>query len=157
MRCRPLFVCRYRPKGEKWILRKDQRIGKALSFIPIAYFLMTASKSLRLSPRPKCWLSGGGRAALPILSKCSSSDGSNHANESVFLEVEPPTRIVIQHISPPHFILTVTLDAHDGGTKITWVGEFEDPAVADRIRHIVEPANEQNLDRLGSVLSARST
>jgi uncharacterized protein YndB with AHSA1/START domain len=84
-------------------------------------------------------------------------DGSNHANESVFLEVEPPTRIVIQHISPPHFILTVTLDAHDGGTKITWVGEFEDPAVADRIRHIVEPANEQNLDRLGSVLSARST
>jgi uncharacterized protein YndB with AHSA1/START domain len=84
-------------------------------------------------------------------------DGSNHANESVFLEVAPPAKIVIQHLSPPHFILTVTLDAHDGGTKISWVGEFEDPAVADRIRHIVEPANEQNLDRLESVLSARST
>jgi hypothetical protein len=30
---------------------------------------------------------------------------------------------------------------------------FEDPAVAARIRHIVEPANEQNLDRLQSVLA----
>ena len=80
-------------------------------------------------------------------------DGSDHANESVFLEVEAPSRIVIQHLSPPHFILTVTLAAHEGGTQINWVGEFEDPAVAARIRHIVEPANEQNLDRLESVLS----
>jgi uncharacterized protein YndB with AHSA1/START domain len=80
-------------------------------------------------------------------------DGSNHANESVFIEVESPSRIAIQHISPPHFTLTVTLTAHEGGTKITWVGVFEDPAVAERIRHIVEPANEQNLDRLESVLS----
>ena len=80
-------------------------------------------------------------------------DGSNHANESVFLKVEPAA-IVIQHISPPHFILTINLEAHEAGTKINWVGEFEDPAVAARIRHIVEPANEQNLDRLESVLLA---
>ena len=33
--------------------------------------------------------------------------------------------------------------------------EFEDSAVAARIRHIVEPANEQNLDRLLSVLAER--
>jgi uncharacterized protein YndB with AHSA1/START domain len=79
-------------------------------------------------------------------------DGSNHANESVFLKVDEPSTIVIQHLSPPHFILTVTLTEHDEGTKLTWVGEFEDPAVAARIRHIVEPANEQNLDRLESVL-----
>lgn len=31
--------------------------------------------------------------------------------------------------------------------------EFEDSAVAARIRHIVEPANEQNLDRLLSALA----
>ncbi len=84
-------------------------------------------------------------------------DGSNHANESVFLEINQPSTIVIQHLSPPHFILTVTLTAHDGGTKIDWVGEFEDPAVAERIRHIVEPANEQNLDRLESVLAHASS
>ena len=80
-------------------------------------------------------------------------DGSNHANESVFLEVEAPYTIVIQHLSPPHFVLTVTLTEHEGGTKIDWVGEFEDAAVAARIRHIVEPANEQNLDRLAAVLA----
>jgi uncharacterized protein YndB with AHSA1/START domain len=82
-------------------------------------------------------------------------DGSNHANESVFVKVEAPSTIVIQHISPPHFILTVTLTAHEGGTLISWVGEFEDPAVAAHIRHIVEPANEQNLDRLESLLWER--
>ena len=37
---------------------------------------------------------------------------------------------------------------------MTWAQEFEDSAVAARIRHIVEPANEQNMDRLQSVLSA---
>jgi uncharacterized protein YndB with AHSA1/START domain len=81
-------------------------------------------------------------------------DGSNHANESVFLKIEAPSAIVIQHISPPHFVLTIKLTAHDSGTKIDWVGEFEDAAVAARIRHIVEPANEQNLDRLESVLAS---
>jgi uncharacterized protein YndB with AHSA1/START domain len=81
-------------------------------------------------------------------------DGSNHANESVFLKVDAPSSIVIQHISPPHFTLTISLESHEGGTRIDWVGQFEDPAVAERIRHIVEPANEENLDRLGAALRA---
>jgi uncharacterized protein YndB with AHSA1/START domain len=80
-------------------------------------------------------------------------DGANHANESVFLTIKPPSAIVIQHISPPHFVLTIKLTAHDSGTRIDWVGEFEDAAVAARIRHIVEPANEQNLDRLEAIMS----
>ena len=80
-------------------------------------------------------------------------DGSNHPNESVFLELDGPSKLVIQHVSQPRFVLTVTLAAHEGGTAITWAQEFEDSAVAARIRHIVEPANEQNLDRLLSVLA----
>lgn len=39
------------------------------------------------------------------------------------------------------------------GTTIRWVQEFKDSEVATRIRHIVEPVNEQNLDRLESVLA----
>jgi uncharacterized protein YndB with AHSA1/START domain len=77
-------------------------------------------------------------------------DGSNHPNESVFLELHDPSKLVIQHVSPPCCVLTVTLAAHEAGTVITWAQEFEDRAVAARIRHIVEPANEQNLDRLQS-------
>jgi Activator of Hsp90 ATPase homolog 1-like protein len=81
-------------------------------------------------------------------------NGSNHSNESVFLKVEAPSTLVIQHVSQPRYVLTVTLATHEGGTAISWAQEFEDSAVAARIRHIVEPANEQNLDRLQSVLSA---
>lgn len=56
-------------------------------------------------------------------------------------------------MSRPRYVLTVTLAAHEAGTAITWAQEFEDEALAARIRHIVEPANEQNLDRLLSVLT----
>jgi len=80
-------------------------------------------------------------------------DGSYHQNESVFLELHAPSKVVIQHVSLPRFVLTVTLAAHEAGTAITWTQEFEDSAVAARIRHIVEPASEQNLDRLLSVLA----
>jgi uncharacterized protein YndB with AHSA1/START domain len=81
-------------------------------------------------------------------------NGAQFPNESVFLELDAPSRVVIHHVSSPRYQLTVTLTAHDGGTAITWSQEFEDAAVAARIRHIVEPANEQNLDRLQSLLSS---
>jgi uncharacterized protein YndB with AHSA1/START domain len=83
-------------------------------------------------------------------------DGSSHPNESVFLELSAPSKLVIQHVSQPRFVLTVTLAAHEAGTAIAWAQEFEDRTIAARIRHIVAPANEQNLDRLGSVLAGGS-
>src|SRR5262245_64576765 len=36
-------------------------------------------------------------------------DGSNHPNESVFLELDGPSRLVVQHRSQPRLILTVIL------------------------------------------------
>lgn len=80
-------------------------------------------------------------------------DGSHHRNESVFLAVEAPSSVVVQHVSAPRFVLTVTLAPHDRGTALTWVQVFEDASVAARVRHIVEPANEENLDRLMAVLA----
>lgn len=82
-------------------------------------------------------------------------DGSNYVNESKFIELIVPSRIVIQHLSQPRFVLTVTLAAHEGGTELTWHQDFHDKELATRIRQIVEPANEQNLDRLGHVLARR--
>jgi uncharacterized protein YndB with AHSA1/START domain len=82
-------------------------------------------------------------------------DGSHPRNESVFVELDPPARLVIHHVSLPRYVLTVTLERQDAGTAITWSQEFEDSAVADRIRHIVTPANEQNLDRLANVLAGK--
>jgi uncharacterized protein YndB with AHSA1/START domain len=80
-------------------------------------------------------------------------NGAHFPNESVFLELDDCSKVVIQHLSSPRYVLTVTVTAHQSGSAVTWTQEFEDAAVAARVRHIVEPANEQNLDRLLSVLT----
>ncbi len=81
-------------------------------------------------------------------------NGTDYPNESVFREIEPDARIVIEHISQPHFTLAVTLTARGGQTHVAWNQQFDSAEVATRMRLICEPANEQNLDRLESVLSA---
>jgi uncharacterized protein YndB with AHSA1/START domain len=79
-------------------------------------------------------------------------DGKNYPNESVFAEIVPNSLVRIRHVSQPHFVLSVSLSPSDDGTLVSWEQDFADPAVAEAIRPIVEPANEQNLDRLGRVL-----
>ncbi len=81
--------------------------------------------------------------------------GAQFQNESTFLELNAPSTVVIQHLSKPRYVLRVTLTPSPDGTAIDWAQQFEDPAVAERIRHIVEPANEQNLDRLQAILAGR--
>lgn len=77
--------------------------------------------------------------------------GKNYPNESVFRDIEPSRTIVIQHVSKPRYLLTVALEpTAGGGTLVRWEQEFENPAVARGIEHIVVPANEQNLDRLSA-------
>lgn len=77
-------------------------------------------------------------------------DGKDYPNESVFRDIEPK-RIVIQHLSKPRYLLTVSLEPTDsGGTLVRWEQDFENPKVASGIERIVVPANEQNLDRLSA-------
>jgi uncharacterized protein YndB with AHSA1/START domain len=83
-------------------------------------------------------------------------NGANYPNESVFREIDPNTKIVIAHVSQPRFTLTVTLTVRDAQTHLTWDQEFESPEVAAKLRPLCEPSNEQNLDRLESVLAGRS-
>ncbi|RZI42711.1 polyketide cyclase [Herbaspirillum sp. HC18] len=75
-------------------------------------------------------------------------DGKTYPNESVFSSIEIDRKVVIQHASQPHFQLTITLEPSSGGTLLRWDQAFADASVAQAVRHIVEPANEQNLDRL---------
>jgi uncharacterized protein YndB with AHSA1/START domain len=79
-------------------------------------------------------------------------DGAAYPNESVFSEIEADRKVVIRHTNQPHFQLAITLEAQAGGTLLRWDQTFDDPAVAQAVRHIVEPANEQNLDRLSAEL-----
>ncbi|MEZ5702254.1 MAG: SRPBCC domain-containing protein [Burkholderiaceae bacterium] len=80
-------------------------------------------------------------------------DGTRYPNESVFLATSPE-RVVVQHVCAPFFTLAVDLTDLGGQTEVGWCQVFDDPAVADRVRHVVEPANEENLDRLHRCLAA---
>jgi len=80
-------------------------------------------------------------------------DGTRYPNEARFAVIDANHRVVIDHLSAPRFQLTLTLTAVPGGTRIDWTQAFEDPAVAASLRSIVEPANEQNLDRLTAEVS----
>lgn len=93
-----------------------------------------------------CEFKTGGRWAFTM----HGPNGGNYPNESVFAEIESPTKIVVQHVSEPKFLLTIALAPSTAGTVVSWSQKFGSPEVADRIKHIVVPANEQNLDRLSA-------
>jgi len=80
-------------------------------------------------------------------------NGADYPNESVFVEVVKPERIVIEHVSGPRFRLTITLAAEAGKTRITWRQVFPSASDCNKIRAIAVPANEQNLDRLQAQLA----
>ncbi len=79
-------------------------------------------------------------------------DGARHRNESTFVELEPDSYVVIRHEMPLPFKLEVHFVPLPGGTQLTWTQSFDDVTMLAALRHIVEPANEQNLDRLARVL-----
>jgi uncharacterized protein YndB with AHSA1/START domain len=82
-------------------------------------------------------------------------NGASYPNENVFREIEPDTRIVIEHVVKPWYGLTVTLSPRGDETHLAWVQEFESPEFAARMRRLSESANEQNLDRLQSLLAGK--
>ena len=75
-------------------------------------------------------------------------DRGHYANESVFAEIEPARKVVVQHVSQPKYLLTITMDPSAAGTTVSWTQVFENAEVARKIERIVVPSNEQNLDRL---------
>lgn len=83
-------------------------------------------------------------------------DGSNYPNEATFTQIDPLSKVRIRHTCVPYFDLTIALQEVTTGTLVTWVQQFDDPQVGESIRHIVEPANEQNLTRLERELASHS-
>lgn len=80
-------------------------------------------------------------------------DGADYGNKSVFKEVTKPERIVFKHLEPVHgFLMTIVLEDANGKTDLRWEMLFDDAEECARVRQFVEPANEQNFDRLDAVL-----
>ena len=81
-------------------------------------------------------------------------DGVDYANESVFVEIVKPERIVFRHLKPVHeFQMTVTFVEQDGKTRLTWRMLFPSAEECDRAKVYAVDANEQNFDRLEAQLA----
>jgi uncharacterized protein YndB with AHSA1/START domain len=81
-------------------------------------------------------------------------DGHDYLNECRFAELAPPSRFVVDHVSAPHFVLTLTLEEDETGTRLDWCQEFDSADICAQIAGFAVDANEQNLDRLAAVLAA---
>ncbi len=83
-----------------------------------------------------------------------SAEGKEYKNESIFKELVPSKKIVIDHVSPPKFTLTITLEEENGKTKMTWFQDFETEALYENVKSVVVPSNEQNFDRLEKLIGS---
>lgn len=81
-----------------------------------------------------------------------SPDGTDYRNESIFVEIVPPERIVFDHISGHRFRVTATFKENGPSTFLHWSMLFETADECEISRSAVVSGNEQNLDRLESVL-----
>jgi uncharacterized protein YndB with AHSA1/START domain len=81
-------------------------------------------------------------------------DGMEHQNESQFLEVVAPRRLVFRHLSRPEFRMTITLSDEPEGTRVTWRMQFATVRECDKVKRYAVDANEQNFDRLAALLDA---
>lgn len=91
-----------------------------------------------------CEFKPGGRWVFTM----HDAEGKSYANESIFKVIEPFKKIVIQHICEPKFVLTIELTPTDGGTMLSWSGDFENADFVANAENFLKAANEQNLDRL---------
>jgi uncharacterized protein YndB with AHSA1/START domain len=80
-------------------------------------------------------------------------DGQQFPNESVFVEIVVPERVVIGHVSRPQFELTISLAERGGQTLVGWRQQFNSATECRRVAKYAIEANEQNLDRLAAVLA----
>jgi uncharacterized protein YndB with AHSA1/START domain len=80
-------------------------------------------------------------------------NGVDYPNQSVFVEIVPMERIVLDHLFEPEFRVTATFDDLEGRTKLTFRQRFKNIEEFGRVKTFCVEANEQNFDRLGEVLS----
>jgi uncharacterized protein YndB with AHSA1/START domain len=81
-------------------------------------------------------------------------DGKDYPNESIFKEVVPQERVVLEHTLGHHFWMTITFEAQGDKTLVGWRQVFDTAAERARIAPFVTEANEQNLDRLEAEVAA---
>jgi len=80
-------------------------------------------------------------------------NSGNYENESVFIEIIEPERIVLKHVSPPHFQLTASFEELEGNqTRLTFQQLFDTVKEYNKVKVFAVDANEENMDRLETVV-----
>lgn len=80
-------------------------------------------------------------------------NGADYPNHNTFVEIVENERIVYDHVSPPHFRMTMTLEADGGVTRLTWRMAFATEQLCETLKPICIPANEENFDHLAAHLA----
>jgi uncharacterized protein YndB with AHSA1/START domain len=80
-------------------------------------------------------------------------NGADHPNQSVFVEIVKPERIVFDHVSAPAFQVTATFAEEAGKTRLTFRMLFATAAECEKVKGLVVRANEENFDRLEAELA----
>ena len=80
-------------------------------------------------------------------------NGVDYPNECVFVEIDEPNKIVLQHISQPRFRVTATFEDFCGMTLLTFRQRFETRDVYDKVKVYAVPANEELFDKLAAELA----
>ncbi len=81
-------------------------------------------------------------------------NGKDYPNESIFREISAH-KIVIEHVVLPKYTLTIVFTPQAGGTLVEWNQEFENQTFVKNMKDFLNTANEQNFDRLQSILEIR--
>ena len=75
-------------------------------------------------------------------------DGRDYPNESRFTRLASGELFEIEHLSDPHFILSIELRPSGLGTRVHWRQTFDTVKQYQRLAEFVAGANRQNLQRL---------
>jgi uncharacterized protein YndB with AHSA1/START domain len=81
-------------------------------------------------------------------------NGTDYDNESVFVEIVKPEKIVFEHLRPMHWYhMTMTyVEAPEGKSRFTWRMVFKRTPENEKLQIFISEANEQNFDRLAAYL-----
>lgn len=79
--------------------------------------------------------------------------GVNYQNKSIFVDILNPERIIFDHVTGPKFQAVATFSEEGGKTTLTYRMVFKSVAACKRVRAFAVQGNEENFDRLESLLA----
>ncbi len=94
-------------------------------------------------------LKPGGRWSLIM----HGPDGTDYENESVFIQIKSPEKLVWNHISGHEFQVVATFEKLLSKTLVTFNMIFDSAEECQRVKAFIVDANEQNFDRLEALLA----